>query len=183
MGYLTGYLAGFPPLYGANGNQLTSAAAVRAAMAAGVPITDSSGFMYDNGPNPGSVISTGGGDWLFKGCPLSVIFGAAMTLAQAQAVVNSAPILNAKGYTSCLAQAQQMVSGSSSPSGVTAITATTSYPPTTQGSQGALQWVASGPPSGGPTDMPPIPLPPTMAPDNTMLYVGLGLAALFLLKR
>jgi hypothetical protein len=71
-------------------------------------------------------ISVAGG-YLIQGCPLNVLFGAPLTLAQATVLVQNAPMLQSKGATQCLSQAQAMIAASGSP----ATSPTVSNAPTT----------------------------------------------------
>jgi|SRR5215831_12205566 len=96
----------------------------------GTPIVDDTGFMYDNGINPGSVISVAGG-YLMKGCPLNVLWGVPMSLAQAQVLVQNAPILSR--YPTCLNTAKAMVasatpSAAPTPTGVSNAPGPTAVP-------------------------------------------------------
>lgn len=56
------------------------------------------------------------GGYLINGCPLNVLFGAALTLDQAKVLVGIASMLQSKGQTQCLTQAQAMVANSGTPS-------------------------------------------------------------------
>lgn len=59
-------------------------------------------------------ISVAGG-YLLNGCPLNVLFGAPLTLAQATVLVQNAAMLQSHGATGCLSQAQSMVQSSAPP--------------------------------------------------------------------
>lgn len=178
------YLSGSLSMVTAQGQPYTSPSPddVTAKMAQGYTPLRPDGSAY-------GVISVAGG-YLLDGCPINVLMGGALTLAQAQVLVGISSMLQARGWTTCLNQAVSMVQVASGGSSTG----------TPAGGAPSTGLPVPGTPTGTPgmpgTSLTPVPGSSTIGVDSTgtptgaagvgdssMLLILAGLAALAMLSR